>query len=154
MHSLKNAWEEELGIQIRTDVWEKRIRSCSINSRHQLIQFKVMHRLHYSKSKLHRIFRTISPTCDGCKSAKASLTHLFWTCPKLYSFWCDILKWFSDMYGCVFKPEPEIVLFGYSVSLMDQNVSVQITIMYGMIIAKSIILRLWKSYTVPQLRPV
>ena len=79
-HSLKNAWEEELGIQIEAEVWEEslsRVRSCSINSRHQLIQFKVMHRLHYSKSKLHRIFPTVSPTCDRCKSAEGSLTHLF-----------------------------------------------------------------------------
>lgn len=46
------------------------------------------------------------------------------------------------MYGFMFKPDPEIALFRYSVSLMNSNDSVQITIIYGMIIPKSIILRL------------
>lgn len=49
-HSLKNAWEAELGTQIVDEVWERglsRIHSCSINVIHKLIQFKVMHRLHY-----------------------------------------------------------------------------------------------------------
>ncbi len=54
------------------------------------------------------------------------------------------------MHGCVFTPDPEIALFGYSISLLDHNVSVQSTIIYGMIIAKSVILKLWKSDTVPQ----
>ena len=52
-HSLKKAWEEELGLQIDDIVWEEglsRIQYCSINARHHLIQFKVMHRLHYSKN--------------------------------------------------------------------------------------------------------
>lgn len=53
------------------DVWKEGLgRTCSrsINTR-QLLQFKVMHRLHYSKNKLHRIFPTISSLCDRCKSA-------------------------------------------------------------------------------------
>ena len=151
-HSLKKAWEEELGLQIDDMVWQEglsRIQYCSINARHHLIQFKVMHRLHYSKTKLHRIYPTVSPLCDRCKAADGSLTHLFWTCPKLYVFWCGIFKWFSEMYNCVFKPEPEVALFGYSLSLLPQSIPVQHTIMYGMLIAKRLILMLWKSETVP-----
>jgi len=56
------------------------------------------------------------------------------------------------MYGFVLNPDPEIALFGYSLSLSDHSVSVQSTIIYGMIIAKSIILRLWKSDTVLQFK--
>lgn len=42
------------------------------------------------------------------------------------------------MYGFEFKPDPEIALFGYSAFMSDHNVSVQSTIIYGMIITKSI----------------
>lgn len=111
-----------------------------------------MHRLHHSKTKLHRIYPTTSPLCDWCKSAEGSLAHLFWTCPKLYNFWCEVFKWFSEIYDCVFKPDPEITLFGYSISLLNPSLSVQNTIMYGMIIAKKLILRLWKSETVPHFK--
>ena len=128
-------------MQIGDYVWKQgidRTRSCSINTSHQLIQFEVMHRPHYSKTKLHR--------SDRCKYAEGSLTHLFWTCPKLYNFWSNIFKWFSDMYSCVFEPDPMIALFGVSASLLKHRV------LYGMVIAKKIILKIWKSDTVPQFK--
>lgn len=150
--SLKNAWEEELNIQIDDIVWGEglnRIQYCSINARHHLIQFKVLHRLHYSKTKLHKIYPTVSPLCQRCKSADGTLAHLFWSCPKLYDFWCSVFQWFSDMYNCVFKPDPQVALFGYSMFLLPQSMRVQHTIMYGMVIAKRLILMLWKSEAVP-----
>lgn len=146
------AWEEDLGIQIGDFEWKeclRRIRYCSVNVRHQLIQFKVMHRLHFSKTKLHRIYPNISPLCDRCKSAEGSLAHLFWTCPNLYNFWREIFQWFSEMYNCEIKPDPIVALFGYSLSLPNQSLSLQNTLMYGVIIAKRMILRLWKSVTTP-----
>ena len=56
------------------------------------------------------------------------------------------------MYSCVFEPDSMIALFGVSPSLLKHRVSVQSTIMYGMVIAKKMILKLWKSYTVPQFK--
>lgn len=54
-------------------------------------------------------------------------------------------------YGFTLTPEPEIAIFGYSRSLLDHNVYIS-TIIYGMIIAKSVILKLWKSDSVPQFK--
>lgn len=56
------------------------------------------------------------------------------------------------MYSCVFEPDPMIALFGVSPSLLKHRVLVQSTIMYGMVIAKKMILKLWKSDTVPQFK--
>ena len=56
------------------------------------------------------------------------------------------------MYSCVFEPDPMIALFGVSPSLLKHRVSMQSTIMYGMVVAKKMILKLWKSDTVPQFR--
>ncbi len=53
------AWEDELGAELSDETWDRcltAVRSCSVNIRHQLIQFKVIHRLHYTKTKLHKIF--------------------------------------------------------------------------------------------------
>ena len=106
-----------------------------------------MHGLHYSK--LHIIYPAISPLCDRCKSAEGSLAPLFWKCPNLFTFWSEIFNWFSETYNSEFRPDPNIGLFGYSLSLRNQGHSVQNTFMYGVIIAKRLILRLWKSETVP-----
>ncbi|CAI5660574.1 unnamed protein product [Oreochromis niloticus] len=152
---LKMAWEEELGLLIGDEVWERSlcmIHSCSINARHQLIQFKVLHRLHYSKTKLHRIFPSISSICDRCKLGEGSLTHLFWTCPKLYHYWLNIFNCFSDIYNCTLEPDPIIALFGSSSSLLHLSSAAQTTVLFGMVIAKKIILTLWKTDIVPQFK--
>lgn len=87
---IKPAWECELGVEIREDLWDEvltGIKLCSVNARLQLIQCKVIHRLHYSKTKLHRIFPSLSPLCNRCNVMEGTLTHLFWTCPKLCNCW-------------------------------------------------------------------
>lgn len=78
---IREAWKEELGIDLPEVMWDKSlsmIHSCSVNSRHQLIQFKVLHRLHYSKSRLHKFYTSVSPLCDRCKVAEGALSHAFW----------------------------------------------------------------------------
>lgn len=50
---IKQAWEGELGIEIEDKSWEEvltNFKSCWINARLQLIQYKIVHRLDYSKT--------------------------------------------------------------------------------------------------------
>lgn len=70
---IRQAWEKESGMRVPESMWSKclsQIHSCSINSRHQLIQFKILHRLHYSKVRLHKICPSVSPMCDRCRQAE------------------------------------------------------------------------------------
>ena len=55
---LQLLWQTDLGIDIPDDMWEEcigNIHRSSINVRHSLIQFKIVHRLHFSPTKLHKI---------------------------------------------------------------------------------------------------
>lgn len=48
---IKQVWESELVIEIEDESWEEvlvNIKYCSINARLQLIQYKIVHRLHYT----------------------------------------------------------------------------------------------------------
>ena len=68
-NTIKAGWEAELGVQLSEETWDKCLRyvnTCSINTRHCLIQFKILHRLHYLKIRLHRIFPDVAPQCDKC----------------------------------------------------------------------------------------
>lgn len=52
---IQQRWEKELGFDIGDGVWDaalKNVHSFSICARHSLIQFKVLHRLHYCNSAL------------------------------------------------------------------------------------------------------
>lgn len=51
----KKAWAGELNVEITDGIWEECLRNvqkCLANTRHNLIQYKVLHRLHYSQEKL------------------------------------------------------------------------------------------------------
>lgn len=90
--SIKKAWERET-VVFSDQLWKtvlSRIHSCSINSRHRLIQFKVIHRFYYSKDKLHKFYPSVSLKCDKCKVSDGTMLHLFWDCPLIYQFWVRI----------------------------------------------------------------
>lgn len=114
---IKAAWIRDTGEIISDELWAKglnKIKPCSINARLQLIQFKVVHRLHYSKTRLNRIFPALSPTCDKCKSADGTLGHLFWSRSKLTRFWDDIFSLYSIVYDRQLVSDCLLVILGCS----------------------------------------
>ena len=148
----KNEWEAELGEIIPDTLWEESLASihnCSRNVRHRLIQFKIIHRLHYSKEKLHKIYPELSPLCDRCKISPASLMHSFVSCPKIQSFWIDVFNTMSGAMAITIKPESALIILGISNTLKALNVTQQHFFSYCLIIAKKVILRHWKDAAAP-----
>lgn len=114
---IKEACTADTGEEISEKMWVlglERNKTCSINARLQLIQFKVTHWLHFSKTKLKRIFPSVSPTCDWCKSGNGTQGHLFWYCPKLRRFWVDIFHVYSDIYSSQLDPDCLLPTLGCS----------------------------------------
>ena len=149
---IKDTWVRDIGEVISDNLWTQglaRIKSCSINARLQCIQFKVIHQLHFSKTKLNRIFPSVSPTCDKCRSADGSLGHLFWSCPKLRNFWVDIFQLYSDLYAIQLIPDSLIVILGCSNFSLTLPSPLQQALAFGMIVAKRVVLREWKSVSPP-----
>lgn len=117
---LKMSWERDLGIDISDDSWAEAlqgIRTCSISSNFQLIQYKVVHRLHYSRTKLHSLYPSVSPLCIKCKSREGTLAHLFWTCPKICKFWSDIFCLYSKVLKTDFPYDPLVAILGWAPTL-------------------------------------
>ena len=149
---LKEAWAKELGVPLSEELWNEGlsgIQKCSINSRFRLIQFKVIHRLHYSKTKLHKIFDSVSPMCDRCGGAEGSLSHLFWYCPVLDNFWSDIFNWFSKQYRVSIQPDCNLAIFGSSEGTTTLPSHCKQVLKTGMVAAKKLILLNWKSPSSP-----
>lgn len=106
LNSLKNKWEEDLDELISEEVWHKIIQgifTSSICLRHAVIQFKIVHRLHWSKVKLSKIKANIDSTFDRCRQVPATLLHMFWT---------NIFETFSGLFGEVVESSPFNALFG------------------------------------------
>ncbi len=148
----KHKWEEEFGQPVPDDLWGKsleNIHTCSNNARHCLIQFIIIHRLHYSKEKLHNIYPEVSPICDKCQSSVATLLHSFALCPKIQSFWVDVCSTVSEVMDTRIKPEPLLIILGISDNIKNLNTTQQRFLSYCLITAKKLIRTLWKSATVP-----
>lgn len=78
---IREAWSKDLNSEISAELWEEalsRVHCCSLNSCYKLIQYKGLHRLHYSKTELNLTCPSVSPVCDKCHIAEGSLVHLFW----------------------------------------------------------------------------
>lgn len=104
-----------MGFNIHENTWEeclRNIHTCSVNARHNLIQFKVIHRFHYSKSKFHKIYPTVSPLCNKCKTVDGTLFHSLWSCSKIQPFWKGIFKFLSEAHSINLEPEPSIGILG------------------------------------------
>lgn len=148
----KQNWETELGEEISEETWEEclgSVHKCSINSRHNLIQFKTLHRLYYSKDKLHKIFPDVSPLCNRCNETDGSLTHSLWSCRKLFTYWKSIFECFSKAFEKTWEPNPLAAVLGATNVLLTVDKYESQAIAYGMIVARKLILLLWKSDSVP-----
>lgn len=97
-NGIKKAWEKEINTLLSDNIWRialSRVHRCSVNSRHSLIQFKVIHRFHYSKFMLHKFYPSVSQMWDKCKSSEGTLLHLFWDCPAIQPLvWLSIFSFF------------------------------------------------------------
>ncbi len=153
--SLKSLWEEDLSITLENETWNavlKRIHSSSVSSRHKLIQFKVVHRIHWSRVQLSRIFPDSDPTCPRCGVEPASLLHSFWACSKLLRFWERIFKSFSEIFTTTIDPNPLTALFG----VLPENVKLTVLEMDNIalctLLARRLILINWKLPSPPTYR--
>lgn len=72
----------------------------------------MFHRLDYTKSKLNKMYSSVSPLCDRCKSSDGTHAHTFCFCPEISEFWKNIFQWYSNVFGEDISPDIELALFG------------------------------------------
>lgn len=152
LESLKQKWEKEIEDQLPDDVWQeaiRRIHSSSISLRHTIVQFKIVHRLHWSKDRLAKFKSDVDPNCDRCKQAPATLFHMFWSCPKLLEYWGHIFETFSKMFGKFIAPDISTAIFG--VASLDNSLSRSQSdvIAFCTLLARRLILYKWKDSSSP-----
>ncbi|XP_055514746.1 uncharacterized protein LOC129711249 [Leucoraja erinacea] len=136
---IRRDWEQELAINISKESWDNhllQVHKCSINVRHTLIQFKTLHRLYYSKTKINKLFPNVSPICDKCLCQEATIAHSFVFCTKIQKFWNEIFDIFTKLIKIKLVPKPEWIIFGISEGNPELNVFQKNLLNYGLIMGK------------------
>lgn len=142
----KDSWEQELGITLPDDYWQQVLRlvhSSSVCARHGLLQCKVVHKTHYTNLRLSRIYPNVTDSCNRCKQSPANHSHMFWSCPRLATFWSEIFKTLSTAYNTTISPEPLLALFGTPLQPFTSKVT-QTVITFTTLLARRLILLDWK----------
>lgn len=145
---LKCTWEEELGMQIQEESWEQaieRIRSTTSCARLGLIQFKVLYREHFSKSRLSKLYLEVE---DG---SPCHLSHMFFLCPGLKGFWAGYFTIMSTVLGVNLQPCPLIAIFGVPDPSLALNSTQKDIIAFTSLLARRSLLLHWKSAKYPSI---
>ncbi len=152
MSRIRIAWEQDLRTSIDDGTWAKivkRVHSSSMCARHSLVQFKVIHRVHFSKAKLAKIYPQINPICDRCKLEDATLFHMFWLCPKLKGYWKAIFEALSTVLTVKIDPNPLMSIFGIIPEGMELPVGGHKIVAFTTLLARRLILLRWKEAVPP-----
>ena len=108
-------WADELGEDMEDDMWNcalQRVNDSTSCAKLNIIQFKVLHRTHFSKARLAKIYPNSDASCNRCHHTPANLTHMFWSCPALVTYWSMIFKTISEALNTDFLPNAAVAIFG------------------------------------------
>lgn len=149
MQEVRRLWEDDLREEFTDDHWKAVLDSVYKSSpcaRHNVIQLKIVLRAHLTKTRLVKIFPDIDPTCPRCKGQPADYIHMFWSCPKLYTFWANIFSAYSRILQKNITPNPVCALFGFTSENRPQTCPITA---FTSLIARRLILLSWKEQTPP-----
>ena len=150
VYSIKERWEEDLETEITEELWLdilSRVHTSSACARHGLLQCKVVHRTHWTKAKLVKIYDNIDPTCEKCHQTPVTHAHMFWSCPSLSTFWIEIFETLTALTGTPIVPNPITALFGIPQLPLPRPQADLIA--FVTLLARRLILMNWKSSTPP-----
>lgn len=93
------------------DFW---IQSCNNNSNKStktnvlLIQYKVIHSVHYTGARLHKVGLNESDKCiHGSQNTIDTYLHGTRDCSPIWQFWLQVTKQLSRLVGCQISPFPQ-----------------------------------------------
>ncbi|KAJ8012533.1 hypothetical protein DPEC_G00043810 [Dallia pectoralis] len=145
LQDVRRLWKSDLGVELTDDQWRAAlalIHTSSPCARHSVMQLKVVLRVHLTKSRLVKIFPEVDPTCPRCKGQPADHLHMFWSCPKLATFWASIFGAYSEMLRKNITPDPLSALFGTALENSP-------LIAFTSLLVRRLILLSWKDQTPP-----
>jgi hypothetical protein len=145
---IRQEWENELGIQFEDSWWVRaklQVNYSSSCARLNLIQYKVLHRIHFSKAKLAKFFPGTSDACNRCAFVPSDLAHTFWLCSKLTGFWKNFFKIISKVLDIDITPCPLIAIFGVPLNYSEFSKRKLNVLAFASLIARRCILLHWKS---------
>lgn len=128
----------------------KRVNDSTSCVRPSVIQFKILHQIHFSKATLAKLFPNSNASCGRCHNTPPNLTYMFWSCPALTTYWSMIFKSLSNALVINFKSNATTATFGITVGEYSiYRESHKSIIAFATLLTHRRILLHWKSKHTP-----
>ncbi len=141
-------WEADLSVSWDHNFWSQiclKTFELIRNPGLQLIQYKILHRVHYTGHRMFRMGFTASNNCSHCKgNTPDNYIHALWFCPPVQRYWYRICEDFSKCLKCSIPASPLVCLLGDldGVTTEDNTIHMAFT---ALCIAKKTVLMNWKN---------
>lgn len=144
--SYARAWEEDTGSTWNASEWyqvsKRSFKGISLIE----ASLKVLTRWYYVPFRLALIYPGTLALCfRGCE-LEGSMIHIWWTCPRIRSFWWKIFRTISSLAEETVTPSPNIALLNHYIPKLTKHLqTLSFFILLG---AKITIAKAWKRPTV------
>ncbi len=141
-------WEADLSVSWDHNFWSQiclKTFELIRNPGLQLIQYKILHRVHYTGHRMFRMGFTASNNCSHCKgNTPDNYIHALWFCPPVQRYWYRICEDLSKCLKCSIPASPLVCLLGDldGVTTEDNTIHMAFT---ALCIAKKTVLMNWKN---------
>ena len=107
-------------------------------------QYKVVHKILPTNSKLYKMKLRASPSCDRCNHPHENLFHLLYECPSTHIFWHIVISCWNEKRSENVTLNSTDILYGYKPEL-----NTCLALNHYVIIAKYHVFLLWLNKAYP-----
>ncbi len=141
-------WEADLSVSWDHNFWSKiclKTFELIRNPGFQLIQYKILHRVHYTGHRMFRMGFTASNNCSHCKgNTPDNYIHALWFCPPVQRYWYRICEDLSKCLKCSIPASPLVCLLGDLDGVTTDGNTIHMAFT-ALCIAKKTVLMNWKN---------
>ena len=150
--SLKLTWEADLQVKFTEKEWSRillNLKKLSRELKTRLVQFKILHRVYWTPSKLYRVKLIQTPECWRCQNGEGTLIHMLWSCPKIQDFWSEIHKNITQIIGCDIPFSQRLYILGDPALLEDLPSHNAEWVQTALMLGRKLIMSEWKAPSPP-----
>ena len=108
-----NSWDAK-GFVFNDETWKKLFllpKFTTYNIKITMLQYKILHRIYASKSKVSKFVPEISGKCEYCNIEK-NIVHTFYECEEIKTFWQNFKTWFNHITNINLELRIDDIIFG------------------------------------------
>ena len=93
-------WNEELECTLSQDFWNNTYRltaEIKFENKMKWIQYQINRHSLFTNYRVNKFKQYVSPLCDFCENFPELISHLYFSCEKVFNLWNDIRVWLGTL---------------------------------------------------------